>query len=69
MPIIDCIVYKAEVVTNNSEPKEYIGMTGNTFKKRLYNHNKSFNNVIYRKQYGALKIRVELKGKAAGLHD
>jgi hypothetical protein len=32
------------VVTNNLEPKEYIGMTGNTFKKRLYNHNKSFNN-------------------------
>ena len=46
--LLDCIVYKAEVVTNNSEPKEYIGMTGNTFKKRLYNHNKSFNNVIYR---------------------
>ena len=31
--LLDCIVYKAEVVTNNSEPKEYIGMTGNTFKK------------------------------------
>jgi hypothetical protein len=51
------------VVTNNSEPKEYIGMTGNTFKKRLYNHNKSFNNVIYRNNTELSKYVWNLKEK------
>ena len=61
--LLDCIVYKAEVVTNNSEPKDYIGMTGNTFKKRLYNHNKSFKNVIYRNNTELSKYVWNLKEK------
>ena len=61
--LLDCIVYKAEVVTNNSEPKEYIGMTGNTFKKRLYNHNKSFKNDIYRNNTELSKYVWNLKEK------
>jgi hypothetical protein len=61
--LLDCIAYKAEVVTNNSEPKEYIGMTGNTFKKRLYNHNKSLNNVIYRNNTELSKYVWNLKEK------
>ena len=52
------------MVTNNSEPKEYIGMTGNTFKKRLlYNHNKSFNIVIYRNNTELSKYVWNLKEK------
>ena len=61
--LLGCIVYKAEVVTSNSEPKEYIGMTGNTFKKRLYNHNKSFNNVTYRNNTELSKYVWKLKEK------
>ena len=65
--LLDCIVYKAEVVTSNSEPKEYIGMTGNTFKKRLYNHNKSFNNVTYRNNTELSKYMWNLKKKQQDL--
>ena len=54
--LLDCIVYKSEVVTSNS---------GNTFKKWLYNHNKSFNNVAYRNNTELSKYN----GKTAGLQD
>jgi hypothetical protein len=38
-------------------------MTGNTFKKRLYNHNKSLNNVIYRNNTELSKYVWNLKEK------
>jgi hypothetical protein len=41
-------MHESQVVTSKSEPKEYIGITGNTFQERLYNQTKSFNNVTYR---------------------
>ena len=37
-------MYKAQVLTDNSTPKEYIGMTGNSFQERFNNYTKSFNN-------------------------
>ena len=67
--LLDGIVYKAVVVTRNSEPKEHIGMTGNTFKKRYITTTNHSIMLHIQEQYGALKIRVELKGTAAGLHD
>ena len=45
---INGVVYKAQVLTDNSTPKEYIGMTGNLFKERFNNYTKSFNNKIYK---------------------
>ena len=38
---ISNVIYKA-VVNSNKGKKEYIGSTGGTFKKRLYNHQHSF---------------------------
>jgi hypothetical protein len=38
-------------------------MTGNTFKQRLYNHNKSFNNVTYRNNTQISKYVWNLKEK------
>jgi hypothetical protein len=61
--LLDCIVYKAEVVTSNFEKKEYIDMTGNIIKKRLYNHNKSFKNVTYRNNTELSKYVWNLKEK------
>ena len=46
------IVYKATVITNNTQnAKHYIGMTSNTFKKRYRDHIKSFTH----KKYSNLK--------------
>ena len=42
------IVYKAIVITNNTQDtKHYIGMTSNTFKERYRNHIKSFTHKKY----------------------
>lgn len=38
------IVYKATVTAESSPLKQYIGLTGTTFKQRLANHTQSFNN-------------------------
>ena len=43
----EAIVYIASVSTDNST-KTYIGSCETSFKKRYYNHNKSFNNEKYR---------------------
>ena len=59
------IVYRAEIVANNDQQrsKTYIGITAPTFKERLYNHNKSFNNRAYEKDTELSKHIWELKDK------
>ena len=37
------IIYKAEVVADNSPTETYTGLTSTTFKKRFYGHRRSFN--------------------------
>ena len=56
-----CVVYKAEVITSNSQPKIYIGMTGNTFKEPFNNHKKSFSNIEYRNSTELSKYVWDLK--------
>ena len=56
-----CVVYKAEVITSNSKPKVYIGMTGNTFKERFNNHKKSFSKIEYRNSTELSKYVWDLK--------
>ena len=56
-------MYKAQVLTDNSTPKEYIGMTGNSFKEIFNNHTKSFNNKIYKNSTELSKYVWHLKEK------
>ena len=60
---INGVVYKAQVLTDNSTPKEYIGMTGNSFKEIFNNHTKSFNNKIYKNSTELSKYVWHLKEK------
>ena len=41
--LVNSVVYRAEVVSNNST-STYTGLTSNTFKQRFYGHRHSFNN-------------------------
>ena len=40
--LVNSVVYKAEVVENNSTSNTYTGLTSNTFKDRYYGHRHSF---------------------------
>ena len=58
------IVYKATVITNNTQgTKHYIGMTSNTFKERYRNHIKSFTHKKYSNE-----TRLALKTKQNRFH-
>ena len=62
------IVYKATVITNNTQDtKHYIGMTSNTFKERYRNHIKSFTQKIF-KRNGTFETRLALKTKQNRFH-
>ena len=39
---LNSVVYKAEVIENNSTSNTYTGLTSNTFKERFYGHRHSF---------------------------
>ena len=39
---MNSVVYKAEVIENNSTSNTYTGLTSNTFKERFYGHRHSF---------------------------
>ena len=54
------IVYMATVETNTSS---YVGMTGNSFKTRYYNHIKSFKNKRYKNETELSKYIWKLKEK------
>ena len=56
-------MYKAQVLTDKTTPKEYIGMTGNSFKEIFNNHTKSFNNKIYKNSTELSKYVWNLKEK------
>ena len=56
------VVYKATVTSNNMS-KEYIGLTGNTFKERFNSHSKSFRQKKYRKETELSKYVWSLKDK------
>ena len=54
------ILYKARVMTtDNNKTKTYIGITGNDFKTRYWNHYKSLNNNKILKQNQAFKTHLE----------
>ena len=40
--LVNSVVYKAEVIENNSTSNTYTGLTSNTFKERFYGHRHSF---------------------------
>ena len=60
--LIKSIVYMATVETETNS-SSYIGMTGNSFKTRYYNHIKSFKNKRYKNETEFSKYIWKLKGK------
>ena len=42
--LVNSVVYRAEVTTQNNRTSTYTGLTSNTFKKRFYGHRHSFKN-------------------------
>ena len=64
------MIYKAKVSNNTDNiEKFYIGMTEPTFKTRVGNHIRDFNNVVYRKSTDLSKYVWQLKdeGKSANV--
>jgi len=47
---VENVIYKCVVAAANRPNKVYIGLTERDFKKRFYNHNKSFSNEKYSKE-------------------
>ena len=42
--LTESVIYQATVIQENQKTEKYIGLTCNTFKKRVYSHNNSFKN-------------------------
>ena len=63
-----CVIYQATVTTSEAVPKVdyYIGMTGDPFKKRFKNHEKSFNHEQYRTETALSGFIWDLKEKNIG---
>ena len=59
----NCIVYSAEVTTNNENKALYIGLAENSFKQRYTNHLSSFNNIQYKDSTALSKYIWDLKNK------
>ena len=60
------IVYQADVSSTDGATKHYIGLTEPTFKKRLYNHRKSFKNREYEHETTLSTYIWQLKDKNIG---
>ena len=62
--LTDNLVYKATVKSDGKE-ENYVGLASTTFKLRLGNHKKSFNNVTYRRETCLSKYIWDLKERGS----
>ena len=57
------ILYKCVTATSTNSDKVYLGTTGGDFKRRFYNHKKSFNSSIYHNDTALSRYNSEIKEK------